>query len=172
MRAIIQRVTRASVTVDGATVGDIARGLVVLVGVSPRDTPEDGAWIVAKLLAARLFPSPSGRQWGSSVVSLGLPLLVVSQFTLHGTLKKPQPDFHRSAPAAVARELFDGVVAALRAQHGAERVATGAFGEMMALELVNDGPVTLSLDSKNRAFVEWDEPGADDAGAGKADVEA
>lgn len=176
MRALIQRVTRASVSVDGVVVGEIARGLLVLLGVGKADTAEDGDWLIKKLLSARLFPDDArGRAWSASCEKLGLPLLVISQFTLHGTLKKPQPDFHRSAPSGVARELFDGVIAALRAKHGAERIQTGAFGEMMEVSLVNDGPVTLMIDSKNRNF-EFDEdaecPGADGVGdaAGGHDV--
>ena len=166
MRAIIQRVTRASVTVNNAVVGEIGPGLLVLVGVGLRDTPDDVAWLVGKLLAARLFTSAAGRPWGASAATLGLPLLVISQFTLHGSLKKAQPDFHRSAPGGVARELFDSVVAGLRERHGAERVRTGAFGEMMAVDSCNDGPVTLALDSKNRAFAVWDEPREQAEGGG------
>lgn len=107
MRAIIQRVTRASVTVNNAIVGEIGPGLLVLVGVGLRDTQDDVSWLVSKLLAARLFASAAGKPWGASAATLGLPLLVISQFTLHGSLKKAQPDFHRSAPGGVARELFE-----------------------------------------------------------------
>lgn len=171
MRALIQRVTRASVSVNGVIVGEITRGLLVLLGVGKTDTPEDGEWVVKKLLAARLFPDDArGRAWSASCEKLGLPLLVISQFTLHGSLKKAQPDFHKSAPAAVARELFDGVVASLRAKHGAERIQTGAFGEMMEVQLVNDGPVTLMLDSKNRNFDDAD-GGGDAAGGHDEDAE-
>jgi len=159
MRALIQRVSSASVTVDGAAVGEIARGLVVLVGVGRADTADDVAWTVNKVLGARLFEGPDGRAWGASARSLALPLLVISQFTLHASLKSPKPDWKGAAGADAARGLFDALLAALRAEHGAARVQTGVFGAMMSVALVNEGPCTVALDSKNRAFAGFDEAG-------------
>jgi D-aminoacyl-tRNA deacylase len=153
MRAVLQRVTSASVTVDGAPVGSIGRGLLVLLGVCAADGPDDIAYVVNRVLAARLWEDPAdGRPWTGSAASLGLPLLVVSQFTLYASTRKPKPDFHRAAPAAAARGLYDDAVAEFRARHpgGPGSVATGVFQAMMAVSLVNDGPVTVIVDSLNR----------------------
>lgn len=164
MRALITRVLSASVTVNGALVASIDRGLLVLVGVGVADSPDDVKWLAAKLSAARVFESPEGRAWSRSAPALALPLLLVSQFTLHASLRKAQPDFHRSAKADAARALFDALVATLRAAHGAAAVQTGAFGEMMQVASVNEGPVTLWVDSHNRDFAFY-EDGAGDAAA-------
>jgi D-tyrosyl-tRNA(Tyr) deacylase len=161
MRAVLQRVACAEVTVSGRSVGKIGRGLMALIGIGRDDTPADAAWLVNKLLAARLFEA-GGKQWAGSVRSLGLEVLLVSQFTLHGNVsRKPKPDFHRAMGGEDARAAFDAFVAAMRAAHGAERVATGEFGAMMEVSLVNSGPVTLLIDSKNR-----DGEGEGDGGAG------
>ena len=151
MRALLSRDLSASVVVDGLTISSIDRGLLVLVGVGTCDTVDDVRWLAAKLLNARLWESgEGGRAWSKSVVSLSLPLLLVSQFTLHGSLRRPQPDFHHAAKARDARLLFDSLVATLRKTHGEDAVKTGAFAEMMQVASVNDGPVTLWLDSHNR----------------------
>jgi D-tyrosyl-tRNA(Tyr) deacylase len=163
MRAVLQRVACAEVTVSGRSVGKIGRGLMALIGIGRDDTPADAAWLVNKLLAARLFEA-GGKQWAGSVRSLGLEVLLVSQFTLHGNVsRKPKPDFHRAMGGEDARAAFDAFVAAMRVAHGAERVATGEFGAMMEVSLVNSGPVTLLIDSKNR-----DGEGAGDAGDASA----
>ena len=151
MRALISRVLSASVAVDGLTISSIERGLLVLIGVGNADTTDDVKWITTKLLNARLFSSPeSGKAWSKSATHLSLPLLLVSQFTLHGSLRKAQPDFHHAAKADSARFLFDSLIGELRKTHGEEMIQIGAFGEMMQVASVNDGPVTLWLDSHNR----------------------
>jgi len=166
MRALIQRVSSASCVVEGAAVGEIARGLVVLVGVGRADTADDVAWVANKVLGARLFEGPDGRAWGASARALALPLLVISQFTLHASLRSPKPDWKAAAGADAARGLFDALVAALRAEHGADRVQTGVFGALMSVALVNEGPCTVAIDSKNRAFAGFDEAAGGGGGGG------
>ena len=141
MRAVLQRVTSASVTVDGVPVGAIDRpGLVVLVGVTHDDGPEQVEWLARKVADLRLLRDEQ------SVLDAGAPVLVVSQFTLYGDARKGRrPTWNAAAPGPVAQPVVDAVVAALR-QRGIE-VETGTFGADMAVSLVNDGPVTLVLDS-------------------------
>ena len=141
MRAVLQRVTSASVTVDGVVVGAIDRpGLVVLVGVTHDDGPEQVEWLARKVADLRLLRDEQ------SVLDAGAAVLVVSQFTLYGDARKGRrPTWNAAAPGPVAEPVVEAVVAALR-QKGLE-VETGTFGADMAVSLVNDGPVTLVLDS-------------------------
>ncbi|MDF2145444.1 D-aminoacyl-tRNA deacylase [Knoellia sp. p5-6-4] len=140
MRAVLQRVTRASVTVDGETVGAIERpGLVALVGVTHDDGPEQVAAMARKISELRILRDER------SVLDEGAPVLVVSQFTLYADTKKGRrPSWNGAAPGDVAEPVVDAVVAALR-ERGVE-VATGSFGAMMEVSLVGDGPVTLVVD--------------------------
>ncbi|MEG3614614.1 D-aminoacyl-tRNA deacylase [Isoptericola haloaureus] len=141
MRAVVQRATRASVTVDGEVVGAIDRpGLVALVGVTHEDGAGDAATIARKIADLRILRGER------SAADEGAPVLVVSQFTLYGDARKGRrPTWQAAAPGPVAEPLVDAVVAHLR-ERGLE-VATGAFGADMAVELVNDGPVTLLLET-------------------------
>ncbi|GAA4835258.1 D-aminoacyl-tRNA deacylase [Luteimicrobium xylanilyticum] len=140
MRAVVQRVTRASVTVEGETVGAIDEpGLLVLVGVTHDDTREQAATLARKVAGLRILRDEL------SAADAGAPMLVVSQFTLYGdTRKGRRPSWVAAAPGPVAEPLVDAVVADLRA--AGVRVETGRFGAMMRVELVNDGPFTLVLD--------------------------
>ena len=140
MRAVLQRVTRAQVTVAGEVVGEIDRpGLVALVGVTHEDGPEQAATMARKISELRILHDER------SVLDEGAPVLVVSQFTLYAdTRKGRRPSWNAAAPGQVAEPLVEAVVDALRGR-GVE-VATGRFGAMMALELVNDGPVTIVVD--------------------------
>jgi D-tyrosyl-tRNA(Tyr) deacylase len=140
MRAVVQRVSRASVTVNGSTVGRIDRpGLVLLVGVTHSDTPADAERLAAKVHDLRILDGER------SAADVGAPLLVVSQFTLYAdTRKGRRPSWGAAAPGPVAEPLVDHFVATLRGR-GAH-VETGQFGAHMAVELVNDGPVTLLLE--------------------------
>jgi D-tyrosyl-tRNA(Tyr) deacylase len=140
MRAVVQRVTQASVTVDGQAVGAIAEpGLLVLVGITHDDTPEKAAKLAAKLWGLRILDGEK------SCSDVSAPLLVISQFTLYAdTRKGRRPTWQAAAPGPVAEPLVEAVVAALR-QLGAS-VQTGVFGANMKVSLVNDGPVTLVLD--------------------------
>jgi D-tyrosyl-tRNA(Tyr) deacylase len=141
MRAVVQRATRASVTVDGEVVGKIDRpGLVVLVGVTHDDGPDDAATIARKVAELRILRGER------SASDEGAPVLVVSQFTLYGDARKGRrPTWQAAAPGPVAEPLVDAVVADLRGR-GLE-VSTGVFGADMAVELVNDGPITLLLET-------------------------
>jgi D-tyrosyl-tRNA(Tyr) deacylase len=145
MRAVIQRVREASVDVGGERVGHIGRGLLVLIGVSLRDGLPQADWMAEKVLSLRVFENADGK-FDASVVDVGGAVLVVSQFTLYGdTRKGRRPSFSAAAPAAHAEPLYDRVVAAIAARGVA--VGCGRFGAHMAVSLVNDGPVTLLLDS-------------------------
>eukprot|EP00736_Rhodelphis_marinus_P000752 Rmarinus@m.25719 len=149
MRAVVQRVLRASVT-DTATgdVHEIGKGVVVLVGITHGDTERDADYIVRKSLSMRLWDSQDGKRWSSSVVDNNYEILIVSQFTLHGSLRKARPSFHQSMGGDEAKTLFQYVVEAARQQHKGERIKEGFFGAMMELSLVNDGPVTLTMDTE------------------------
>ena len=141
MRAVLQRVTRASVTVEGEVVGELTRpGLVALVGVTPADGPEQVETMARKVSELRILRDER------SVLDEGAPVLLVSQFTLYAdTRKGRRPSWNAAAPGPVAEPVVEALADALRAR-GVE-VATGRFGAMMAVELVNDGPVTIILDT-------------------------
>ena len=154
MRVILQRVTSASVTVAGERIAGIGPGLLCLCGISREDTREDRDWCAAKLLSVRLWPhEATGKPWAASAASKELEVLLVSQFTLHAVLKGNKPDFHKSMAPSEAEPFFDEFVAAVRAKHvSAEKVQAGKFGAKMEVALVNDGPVTLILDSDEAGF--------------------
>ena len=149
MRAVVQRVSRACVTVDSAVTGEIGRGLLVLVGIAGDDTDEDIAWLAGKIAGQKLFADESGRM-NLSVTETGGGVLVVSQFTLLASTRKgTKPSWHRAAAPELAVPLYQRFLAAMEAAIG-HPVATGEFGAMMEVKLVNDGPVTLVLDSRLR----------------------
>jgi D-aminoacyl-tRNA deacylase len=146
MRAVLQRVTRASVRVGGETVGEIGPGLVVLLGVARDDEERDALYLVEKVLSLRVFEDAEGRM-NLSLAETGGALLAVSQFTLYGDVRKGRrPSWFDAAPPELARPLYEFFVAEARAR-GA-RVETGSFQAMMEVELVNDGPVTILVDSR------------------------
>jgi D-tyrosyl-tRNA(Tyr) deacylase len=145
MRAVVQRVSRAEVRVEGRVVGRIAAGLVVLVGIGSEDSREAGEWLAEKIVHLRIFDDGHGKMNRSLLETSGA-VLCISQFTLYGDCRKGRrPSYDRAAPPEAARSLYEFFVASLRA-HGV-RVETGEFRAMMEVELVNDGPVTLLLDS-------------------------
>ena len=149
MRALIQRVSRARVTVDGRITGEIGRGLLVLAGVTAGDGDEDRDWLARKIVSLRIFDDDAGVM-NRSVQDVGGAMLAVSQFTLYASTRKGnRPSYSAAAPPAVAQPEFDRFVASLARELGAP-VATGEFGAHMAVELVNDGPVTLWIDSRLR----------------------
>lgn len=150
MRAVIQRVSRAKVAVEGRTVGRIGPGLVVLAAVAAGDTDKDLAFIRKKILQLRIFPDEAGKM-NRSLLDAGHSILLVSQFTLYGDCRKGnRPSFSRAAPPDAARTEYRRLGAMLR-EAGVE-VETGRFGAMMELSLVNDGPVTLIVDSRKAAY--------------------
>jgi D-tyrosyl-tRNA(Tyr) deacylase len=149
MRAVVQRVSTARVLVDRAVVGEIGRGLLVLVGVTGPDGPDDVAYIANKVRELRLFPDDEGKM-NRSLEDIGGAALVVSQFTLFGDCRNGRrPSFTKAAPPVEAKALYEAVVAHIRA--AGVPVSTGVFQADMQVELTNDGPVTLLLDS-SRAF--------------------
>lgn len=146
MRACVQRVTSASVTVAGEIAGRIDRGLLVLLGVQQGDTPDDLRWMVDKLVGLRIFEDDAGKM-NRSLVETGGAMLVVSQFTLLGDCRKGRrPSFIDAAPPEIAEQIYNEFVAAVRGQ--GITVATGVFRAHMDVALVNDGPVTLIIDSR------------------------
>jgi D-aminoacyl-tRNA deacylase len=149
MRVVLQRVSSARVTVDGRVTGEIGRGLLLLQGVAPADTATDGEWLAQKITRLRIFPDEAGLM-NRSVTDIVGGILLVSQFTLLASMRKgTRPSFNDAAPPDLARSLYDLFQSQLAAALGAP-VATGEFGAMMQVSLVNDGPVTLILDSRNR----------------------
>lgn len=146
MRAVLQRVTSASVTIDNETVGKINAGLVVLLGITQSDTESDVHYLVEKLTSLRVFEDSTG-QMNLSLKDIDGELLIVSQFTLLGDARRGRrPSFTRAAPPELAEPLYNKFVEDARQRIG--HVATGRFGRMMKVELVNDGPVTILLDSQ------------------------
>ena len=149
MRAVVQRVSSAAVIVDGHVTGRIARGLLVLVGVGREDGPRDVEYVAGKVRDLRLFEDETGKM-NRSLGDMHGAALVVSQFTLYGDCRRGRrPSFDAAAPPDEAEPLYDAVVRTLR--EGGTSVETGVFRAMMDVELVNDGPVTVLLDSA-RAF--------------------
>ncbi len=145
MRVVVQRVTSSRVWVAREIVGEIGRGLNLLVGIAPTDTAAELDWIARKCLDLRLFPSPGSDRWDQSVQEIQGEILVISQFTLYGDCRKGRrPSFDQAAPPSQAEDLYNQFVERLRAS--GLRVETGRFGAMMQVEIINDGPVTLLLE--------------------------
>lgn len=145
MRAVVQRVTRASVGINAEIVGEIEKGLVVLIGIARDDTKVEAAYLVDKITNLRIFDDEEGRM-NLSVKDVGGSLLIVSQFTLYGDVRRGlRPSWSDAAPPEVAEPLYDFFVR--QACSTVANVATGRFQAMMQVELVNDGPVTILLDS-------------------------
>ena len=148
VRAILQRVSRAEVRIDGRAVGSIGRGFVVLLGVAKDDTEADAAFIADRTLGMRVFADDAGKM-NLALNAVGGALLVVSQFTLLAdTESGRRPSFIRAAPPEEGRRLYEHFVSLAR--QGNVKVETGEFGASMEVDLVNDGPVTIILDSRNR----------------------
>jgi len=146
MRAVVQRVTRARVTVADQITGEIENGLVVLLGIARDDTKEDADYLVPKIIALRIFDDAEGKM-NVSVKDIDGGLLVVSQFTLYGDVRRGlRPSWIDAAAPEIAEPLYDYFVESSRKLLG--RVETGSFRKMMQVELVNDGPVTILLDSR------------------------
>lgn len=145
MRAVIQRVIRAQVTVEGEIVGQIGPGLLVLLGVAREDTESDATYLAEKIANLRIFEDDQGKM-NLSVEQVGGAILAVSQFTLYGDVRRgKRPSFDAAAPPQNARQLYEFFVAQIRSR--GLPCETGRFQEMMQVDLVNDGPVTILLDS-------------------------
>ena len=146
MRAVVQRVTRASVTVEVESVGEIGKGLVVLLGVASDDTQQDAEYLAEKIASLRIFDDQAGKM-NLSVKDVGGSLLIVSQFTLYGDVRRGlRPSWSDAAPPEIAEPLYEFFMT--EARKYVSQVATGIFRRTMQVELVNDGPVTIILDSR------------------------
>jgi D-tyrosyl-tRNA(Tyr) deacylase len=151
MRAVIQRVSEASVAVEGRVVGAIGAGLLVFAGIESADTDDDIAWLAHKLPALRIFEDADGRM-NRSLAETGGGILLISQFTLYGNLRKgTRPSFNQAAPPEFARPFFERFHHALEQALG-RPVPAGIFGAMMDIRAAHDGPVTLVLDTKQKDF--------------------
>ena len=149
MRLLIQRVAEASVTIEGHIHSQIGKGLLVLVGIEEADSQEDIDWLVGKLLRLRIFDDEAGVM-NLDVQQVEGEIMVVSQFTLHASTKKGnRPSYFRAAPEAISRPMYERLVQAV-AEASGKKVATGEFGADMKVALINDGPVTIWIDSRNR----------------------
>jgi len=149
MRMVYQRVSRAAVTADGVLTGTVGKGAMLLLGVGPQDTEEDGAWLAKKAVELRVFEDDDGRM-NRSLADIDGELLVVSNFTLYGDCRRGRrPDFTGAGTLAQAKRLYERFLEQLKAL-GVRRVEAGVFGADMAIDMVADGPVTLLLDSAER----------------------
>jgi D-tyrosyl-tRNA(Tyr) deacylase len=147
MRLLIQRVSQANVAVDNNIIGEIKRGFLVLVGIEEADTVEDAEWLAQKLVKMRLFDDQDGVM-NLDLLTTNGELLIVSQFTLHASTKKGnRPSWIKAAPEAISKPLYENFVRSVETALG-RKVATGCFGADMKIELTNDGPVTIWIDSK------------------------
>ena len=150
MKAVIQRVTKASVTIDGTIVASIKKGMLILLGVEALDTEQDSHWLSKKIANLRIFDDLNGVM-NCSLIEDEADAIVVSQFTLHASTKKgSRPSYMKAAKPAVAIPLYQQFVASLEKELN-KKVQTGEFGADMKVELLNDGPVTIIIDSKVKA---------------------
>ncbi|XP_076585408.1 D-aminoacyl-tRNA deacylase 1 [Chaetodon auriga] len=147
MKAIVQRVTKASVTVGEEQISSIGRGLCILLGISVEDTQRDADYIVRKILNLRLFEDENGRAWTKSVMDRDFEVLCVSQFTLQCILKGNKPDFHLAMPAELAQPFYNSILESMRSAYKPELIKDGKFAAYMQVQIQNDGPVTIELTS-------------------------
>ncbi|XRM38245.1 D-tyrosyl-tRNA(Tyr) deacylase [Aspergillus tubingensis] len=150
MKAVLQRVKSASVTVDGHLISSIGQGILVLAGIGKEDTEKDADSMIGRVLKAKLWPDENDKSWKKNVQDINGEILCVSQFTLYGHLKKGnKPDFHEAADAETARKLYDYFIQRLSDSYKPERVKNGVFQAMMEVELKNDGPVGVDYRSED-----------------------
>ncbi|NP_001253587.1 D-aminoacyl-tRNA deacylase 1 [Macaca nemestrina] len=147
MKAVVQRVTRASVTVGGEQISAIGRGICVLLGISLEDTQKELEHMVRKILNLRVFEDESGKHWSKSVMDKQYEILCVSQFTLQCVLKGNKPDFHLAMPTDQAEGFYNSFLEQLRKTYRPELIKDGKFGAYMQVHIQNDGPVTIELES-------------------------
>src|SRR5687768_13823280 len=149
MKVVIQRVSKASVTIEGKVSGKIGYGLLVLLGIEDADAEEDITWLSNKILNLRIFNDDAGIM-NRSVLEIGGEILLISQFTLHASTKKGnRPSYIKASKPEVAIPLYEKMIAQLEKDSG-KKIQTGIFGADMKVELLNDGPVTIVIDSKNK----------------------
>ena len=149
MRAVIQRVRHGSVSAGKEILSEIGQGLIVLVGIEESDTQEDIDWLSSKIVQLRIFDDPNGVM-NLSVEDIAGEIMVVSQFTLHASTKKGnRPSYIKAARPEISIPVYEKFIVALDSRTG-KKTATGRFGAMMTVEIINDGPVTIIIDTKNR----------------------
>lgn len=149
MRAVIQRVSEASVTISGNRVADIGVGLLILIGIEDADTNEDIEWLTSKIVKLRIFGDDNGVM-NLSIEDIGGDMIVVSQFTLHAATKKGnRPSYIKAAKPEIAIPLYEAFVRQMEKELG-KKIQTGEFGADMKVALINDGPVTIIIDTKNK----------------------
>jgi D-tyrosyl-tRNA(Tyr) deacylase len=154
MRLVVQRVKSASVTVEGEVVSSIGPGIMALVGLHQHDTMEDLEFCCKRLLTCKLWENEAGAGWRHGVKTKGLEVLCVSQFTLYGTLtKKQQPDYKLAMKSIPAQEMYNTFLQMLKSSYEDDKVKDGVFGAMMDVALVNDGPVTIVIESDPKVLL-------------------
>ncbi|XP_064623174.1 D-aminoacyl-tRNA deacylase-like [Lineus longissimus] len=163
MRAVIQRVTKASVTVGEELVSSIEKGLCVLMGISRYDKPCEVEYMVRKILNLRVFEDDEGKRWAKSVKDRELEILCVSQFTLQSILKGNKPDFHGAMEADLSQQMYEEFLKQMRGGYSPDKIKDGRFGAYMQVHIQNDGPVTIQLESPLQAkgLVETGKEGKD-----------
>lgn len=151
MKAVIQRVNKARVSVDGEVISSIGKGLCVLLGISRTDTIKDIQFMVRKLLNLRIFEDENGKRWNKSVKDYNYEVLCVSQFTLYSKLKGNKPDFHLAMAPEQSEKFYNDFIQQLRTTYSPDLVKDGKFGAFMQVHIENDGPVTIELESASTA---------------------
>ncbi|KAG7094308.1 hypothetical protein E1B28_007910 [Marasmius oreades] len=155
MRAVVQRVASASVTVDSETVSQISQGLMVLVGIGKDDTMADATTLINKIIRLRVFDDTEGKMWKRSVKDIDGDVLCVSQFTLFANTNKGyKPDFHHAMASDSSRELYSSFLEKLKEAYIPEKIKDGRFGAMMNVSLTNEGPVTFTIDTRKLGYVD------------------
>ncbi|XP_048736488.1 D-aminoacyl-tRNA deacylase 1-like isoform X2 [Ostrea edulis] len=149
MKAIIQRVTQASVTVGEETVSSIGQGLCVLIGIARTDTEKELEYMARKILNIRLFDGDDGKRWNKSVIDKQLEVLCVSQFTLTAILKGNKPDFHEAMGPDTSEKAYQDFLQIMKNSYSPDKIKDGKFGAYMQVHIQNDGPVTIPLESPN-----------------------
>ncbi|CAL1705490.1 unnamed protein product [Somion occarium] len=161
MRAVLQRVASASVTVDNEVISSISRGVMVLVGIGKDDNASDIEVLCKKILSLRVFQDEKGAWWKSNVKDIGGEVLCVSQFTLFAnTSKGNKPDFHRAMASEASRDLYTTFLSKMGELYRPDRIKDGKFGAMMNVTLTNEGPVTFTLDSRKFEYIDAPTNGA------------
>uniref|UniRef100_A0A336MTB6 D-aminoacyl-tRNA deacylase n=1 Tax=Culicoides sonorensis TaxID=179676 RepID=A0A336MTB6_CULSO len=150
MKAVIQRVSSASVSVDGQLISQIGKGLCVLIGICQSDTEKDLEFIARKILNIRLFEH-DGKRWQKSVKDQNLEVLCISQFTLYHRLKGNKPDFHNAMQGEKAQLMYQDLLKRLGTNYDSEKIKDGVFGAMMEVNIVNSGPVTIEIESPSNS---------------------
>ncbi|XP_068619795.1 D-aminoacyl-tRNA deacylase [Battus philenor] len=149
MKALIQRVKNAKVTVNGELISSIEQGACILIGINSSDTIKDMEYIVKKILSIRIFDDENNKRWQKNVVDKQYEILCVSQFTLYNTWKGNKPDFHKAMGADRSKEFYEKFIQMLKDKYKADKVKDGLFGAYMQVSIQNDGPVTLEIESPN-----------------------